>query len=171
MATMGAGQMSRNMILRSNVVLKITQEVDKGWRIVSDTTIKAKSIKGFNTAASKIIENKFILEEETKELLEDWDSRSVKSVMEFHENQGDLNCCTTINCPSTGVHRGLVLSQTADKTKKVTLDSLLFYQLDKDDPDILVVIYKTLGAAGEEVVAARRFRRVKEDQARKISFL
>ena len=60
---------------------------------MSDTTIKAKSIKGFNTAASKIIENKFILEEETKELLEDWDSRTVKSVMEFHENQGDLNCC------------------------------------------------------------------------------
>ena len=63
---------------------------------MSDTTIKAKSIKGFNTAASKIIENKFILEEETKELLEDWDSRTVKSVMEFHENQGDLNCCKFI---------------------------------------------------------------------------
>ena len=47
----------------------------------------------------------------------------------------------------------------------------MFYQLDKDDPDILVVIYKTLGAPGEEVVAARRFRRVKEDQARKISVL
>ena len=47
----------------------------------------------------------------------------------------------------------------------------MFYQLDKDDPDILVVIYKTLGAPGEEVVAARRFRRVREDQARKISAL
>ena len=47
----------------------------------------------------------------------------------------------------------------------------MFYQLDKDDPDILVVIYKTLGVPGEEVVAARRFRRVKEDQARKISVL
>ena len=47
----------------------------------------------------------------------------------------------------------------------------MFYQLDKDDPDILVVIYKTLGAPGEEVVAARRFRRVREDQARRISVL
>ena len=116
MAIMGAGQMSRNMILRSNVVLKVTQviccstifyflwiswfnssfiieDADKGWRIVSDTTIKAKSIKGFNTAASKIIENKYILDEETKELLEDWDTRTVKSVLELHDNQGDLNCC------------------------------------------------------------------------------
>ena len=60
---------------------------------MSDTTIKAKSIRGFNTAASKIIENKFILDEETNELLEDWDTRTVKSVMELHDNQGDLNCC------------------------------------------------------------------------------
>ena len=64
---------------------------------MSDTTIKAKSIRGFNTAASKIIENKFILEEDTKELLEDWDTRTVKTVMEFHENQGDLNCCNFIS--------------------------------------------------------------------------
>ena len=47
----------------------------------------------------------------------------------------------------------------------------MFYQLDKDDADILLVIYKTLGAPGEEVVAARRFRRVKEDQARRISII
>ena len=75
------------------ILFFIIEDADKGWRIVSDTTIKAKSIKGFNTAASKIIENKFILDEETKELLEDWDTRTVKSVLELHDNQGDLNCC------------------------------------------------------------------------------
>ena len=68
--------------------------MDKGWKITTETTIKAKSMKGFNTAASKLVENKYILGEPTKELLEDWDLRSVQSVLELHESSGaDKNCC------------------------------------------------------------------------------
>ena len=68
--------------------------MDKGWKITTETTIKAKSMKGFNTAASKLVENKYILGEPTKELLEDWDLRSVQSVLELHESSGaDKSCC------------------------------------------------------------------------------
>ena len=90
-------------------------------------------MKGFNTAASKLVENKYILGEPTKELLEDWDLRSIQSVLELHESSGgDKNCCgqclfiifnnlisfiftVNVNCPSTGLDRGLVLLQTSDK--------------------------------------------------------
>ena len=63
-------------------------------KITTETTIKAKSMKGFNTAASKLVENKYVLGEPTKELLEDWDLRSVQSVLELHESSGgEKSCC------------------------------------------------------------------------------
>ena len=72
------------------------QEADRGWRLVSETTIKARSMKGFNTAASKIIDNKFILGEAGREMLEDWDQRTVHSVLELHE-PADISCCKLSN--------------------------------------------------------------------------
>ena len=70
------------------------QELDKRWKIGCETTIKAKSMKGFSTATPKLIENKFALGEPTKELLEDWDSRAVQSVLELHDVVGaDKYCC------------------------------------------------------------------------------
>ena len=113
------------------------KEADKGWRIKTETTIKAKSIKGFNTNASKVVENKFILDEPSKELLDDWDSRKVESVLELHDSSGgEKLCCKSMfvnkikcenfsrmsisgaenqSCPSAGMQRGLVLTQTANK--------------------------------------------------------
>ena len=53
-------------------------------------------MKGFNTAASKIIDNKFILGEAGREMLEDWDQRTVHSVLELHE-PADISCCKLSN--------------------------------------------------------------------------
>ena len=51
-------------------------------------------MRGFSTATPKLIENKFALGEPTKELLEDWDSRAVQSVLELHDVVGaDKYCC------------------------------------------------------------------------------
>ena len=51
-------------------------------------------MKGFSTATPKLIENNFALGEPTKELLEDWDSRAVQSVLELHDVVGsDKYCC------------------------------------------------------------------------------
>ena len=80
-----------------------------------------------------MVENKFILGEPIKELLEDWDLRSVQSVLELHESSGgEKSCCgiiylsliylysitiyvVNVHCPSTGLDRGLVLIQTSEK--------------------------------------------------------
>ena len=75
-----------------------TKELDKQWRIRYETIIRAKSIKGYNTTAGKVTENKFQLEVERPELLDDWDQRLVVS---------------TLSRDLTGTR--LTLLQTADK--------------------------------------------------------
>ena len=51
-------------------------------------------MKGFNTTTPKLVENKFAMGEPTKELLEDWDSRAVVSVLELHDTKAeDKYCC------------------------------------------------------------------------------
>ena len=90
----GGGGHLALFILILLILNSLLQEADKGWRIITETTIKAKSIKGFNTSASKRIENKFFLGEASHELLDDWDSRKVESVLELHESSSnEKNCC------------------------------------------------------------------------------
>jgi hypothetical protein len=48
---------------------------DKQWKILSETSIKAKSIRGYKTRNFKLTSNKFKLNEPKPELLEDWDPR------------------------------------------------------------------------------------------------
>ena len=98
-----------------------------------------------------------------------------------------------MNCPSSGLHRGLVLSQASDKSQvqqsaqvinctidtcmlqKIVCDSYVMYQLDTEDSDVLIVTYTCSKEAGDgaeqQIVAKRKFRRCKEDQMRKISVI
>ena len=82
-----------------------------------------------------MVENKFVVGEETSELLDDWDRRTVKSVLEFHEGVEafDKPCCKfphsnifflqnyagQVNCPLNIENRRLVLAQYADKEKVI----------------------------------------------------
>eukprot|EP00092_Neocalanus_flemingeri_P002270 GFUD01002421.1.p1 GENE.GFUD01002421.1~~GFUD01002421.1.p1 ORF type:complete len:247 (+),score=81.70 GFUD01002421.1:126-866(+) len=171
---LGAGPMSINMIIRANMVLKINQEIDKRWRFVYETTIKAKSMRGFSTNTPKLVENKFVLGEPRAELVDDWDQRALVSVLEFHEAvETPTKACCQVNCPASceEEHRRLVLQQTASKEKKITHDSTIVYELEKEDPDVMVVTSR-VGEEQEEVVAVRRFRRQKEEESgRRISVI
>ena len=37
------------MVMRARVVVTVTQELDRQWRIRSETAIKAKSVRGYST--------------------------------------------------------------------------------------------------------------------------
>ena len=63
------------------IMLMMMQELDKQWRISYETVIRAKSIRGYNTRAAKMTENKYQLEVERPELLDDWDQRWVMSTL------------------------------------------------------------------------------------------
>ena len=72
LAAIGTGPCSQDMVMRAAVTLTIEQvamvleagnhpgqEMDKQWRISSETVIKAKSVRGYRTANRKWTENKF----------------------------------------------------------------------------------------------------------------
>ena len=64
----------------------LLKELDKQWRISYETIIRAKSIWGYNTRAGKVTENKFQLDVERPELLDDWDQRWVMSTLTREPN-------------------------------------------------------------------------------------
>ena len=65
------------------------QELDKHWRIMTETAIKAKSIKGYSTYNRKLTENKFKPGTSKPELGEDWDQRLLMSTL-TREDEGRI---------------------------------------------------------------------------------
>ena len=97
------------MVMRANVVLTITQvrvrghysadyhcnptdgqEIDKHWRIVTETSIKAKSVRGYSTYNRKLTENKWKAGTEKPELVEDWDQRLLVTTLSRKEDGSSL---------------------------------------------------------------------------------
>lgn len=60
---------------RSDFMVTLYEDLDKQWKILSETCVKAKSIRGYKTKSFKMTANKFRLGEAKPELLEDWDPR------------------------------------------------------------------------------------------------
>lgn len=140
LAAVGTGPLSRVMVMRASVVVGITQELDKRWRIVTETAIKAKSMKGYATYTRKLTENKYKPGEAKPELVEDWDQRFLVTTLSMKPNEG-------------GIGSHLLLEHLAEKDQKFCLDSSTVYQLEEEG-DILMVT-DVIG----EVVAWRKFRR------------
>ena len=63
---------------RSDCMVTMYEDLDKQWKILTETCVKAKSIRGYKTKNFKMTANKFQLGVAKPELLEDWDPRYVK---------------------------------------------------------------------------------------------
>jgi len=137
LTAIGAGQFTKDMVMRAGVVLRITQELDKQWRICTETLIRGKSARGYRTNSRKWTENKFKVGEEKPELLDDWDQRLVLSVLKVN-NEGTK----------------LTLQQTAEKDQSFADDSIVEFEVDSEEPDVLIVKSR-IG----DVVAWRKFER------------
>ena len=85
------------------------QEIDKHWRVVSETSIKAKSVRGYSTYSRKLTENKWKAGTEKPELVEDWDQRLLVTTLARKED-GNI----------------LELSQIAEKDQ-VLVNNAMFY--------------------------------------------
>ena len=66
------------------------QEIDKHWRVVSETSIKAKSVRGYSTYSRKLTENKWKAGTEKPELVEDWDQRLLVTTLSRKEDGSSL---------------------------------------------------------------------------------
>ena len=78
------------------------QELDKHWRIMTETAIKGKSVKGYATYNRKLTENKFKPGTPKTELGEDWDQRLLVTTL-TREQEG----------------KRIVLEQVAEKDQVV----------------------------------------------------
>lgn len=168
----GAGKMTINMVIRAGVVLTITQEIDKRWLFHRETVFKAKSMVGMATNTRKVVENKYVLDGEVNEMLEDWDSREVLTTLviegqdplEIHRFHSQCSC--TVNCPSSVCTEGrrLILHQKADTNKKVACDCSLVYELDRTGEELTIT-----NMVEDEKICVRRFRRNLKPGARKLT--
>lgn len=78
LSAIGVTPLMAQMVLRSDYMVTIYEDIDKCWKILTETAIKAKSIRGYRTRNYKMTSNKFMLDDAKPELLEDWDPRLVK---------------------------------------------------------------------------------------------
>jgi len=150
LAAIGTGPCSQDMVMRADVKLTIEQEVDKQWRISTETVIKAKSIRGYRTSNRKWTENKFKVGEGKPELLDDWDQRLVVTTLTLEE-EGSRLC----------------LHQIAEKDQMHCKDTTVELDVDPEDPEVLIMT-----CLAGEVRAWRRFLKQKPPKSfasRKIS--
>jgi len=113
-------------------LITIYEDIDKCWKILTETSIKARSIKGYKCRNYKMTANKFMLEEAKPELLEDWDPRLVITTLTYDEEAGVL-----------------VMDQAAEKDQKfctsgkVTLEVISAEEKGKrGDSDVLMMTFE-----------------------------
>ena len=59
LSSVGVAPFSQDLVMRSSLVLRITQEQDRQWRLSTETLIRAKSVKGYRSSNRMWTENKF----------------------------------------------------------------------------------------------------------------
>merc|ERR1712179_385356 len=105
MAALGVTPLMAMMTIRSDEMVTIYEELDKQWKILFESSIKAKSVRGYKTKNYKMTANKFALETPKPELLEDWDQRLVVSTVSLSEDGNRLT-----------------IKQIAEKDQRIKLD-------------------------------------------------
>ena len=75
LAAIGVTPLMATMVMRSDYLITIYEDIDKCWKILTETSIKARSIRGYKCRNYKMTANKFMLKEGKPELLDDWDPR------------------------------------------------------------------------------------------------
>jgi len=149
LSEVGTGACTSDMVMRADMVLIISQEEDKQWRLAQETLIKAKSIRGYRTNNRKWTENKFKSGEAKPELLDDWDQRLVVTTLDTNENGSRI-----------------ILNQVAEKDLFFCKDSTVIYEVEPHDEDVLIMTCMT-----DSSIAWRKFQRVSQPSksSRKIS--
>ena len=63
------------MVMKADAMITIYEDIDKQWKILQETSIIAKSLRGYRTRNFKMTANKFKLDVAKPEVPEDWDLR------------------------------------------------------------------------------------------------
>ena len=71
----GINPMTLEMVMNADSMITIYEDIDKQWKILQETSIIAKSLRGYRTRNFKMTANKFKLETPKPEVMDDWDLR------------------------------------------------------------------------------------------------
>ena len=77
LSAIGVTPLMAAMVQRTEYMFTVFEDVDRGWKLLGETSIKARSIRGYRCRNYKMTANKFVLGEPKPEVLEDWDPRWV----------------------------------------------------------------------------------------------
>ena len=72
---LGSGTCITSMVLQSFMMLSIQEDVDYQWWVRTEYRFKGLNCLGFRHRANKMTSNKYQLENEKPDVLEDWDKR------------------------------------------------------------------------------------------------
>lgn len=71
----GVTPLMATMVMRSDFLMTIYEDIDHCWKILTETSIKARTMRGYKCRNYKMTANRFMLKEGKPELLDDWDPR------------------------------------------------------------------------------------------------
>ena len=71
----GINPMTLEMVMRADAMITIYEDIDHQWKILQETSIIAKSLRGYRTRNFKMTANKFKLDVPKPEVVDDWDLR------------------------------------------------------------------------------------------------
>ena len=71
----GINPMTLEMVMNADSMITIYEDIDKQWKILQETSIVAKSLRGYRTRNFKMTANKFKLDIPKPEVMDDWDLR------------------------------------------------------------------------------------------------
>ena len=63
------------MVMKADAMMTIYEDIDQQWKILQETSIVAKSLRGYRTRNFKMTANKFKLKTPKPEVMDDWDLR------------------------------------------------------------------------------------------------
>eukprot|EP00094_Tigriopus_californicus_P001748 TCALIF_01690-PA protein Name:"Protein of unknown function" AED:0.00 eAED:0.00 QI:104/1/1/1/1/1/3/324/270 len=131
----GVTPLMAQMVVRSEYLITVYEDIDHAWKVLTETSIKAKNVKGFKCRNYKMTSNKFHPEQPKPELLDDWDPRLVVTTvtLEDHDTYDKV----------------LVMDQIAEQDQRHNNSSTLFFEAQGDN---MIIRLET-----ENGVKAKRF--------------
>jgi len=148
----GISPLTATMVLRSDFMVTMYEDLDKQWKILSETCVKAKSIRGYKTNSFKMTANKFQLGIAKPELLEDWDPRLVVTTVTLEPDE-DGQCSK------------MFLEQIAEKDCKYCNDSSVTWEANGDFLTMSLEVFSPHDPT-VSVKAVRKFMRHKPGDKR-----
>lgn len=126
----GAGPNTMSMVLSSDMMISIQEDVSYHWWVRYEYRIKGKNHAGFTSSTYKMTSNKFFPGKEQPESLDDWDKRFTVSTISLvkDSNSADIDDIS------------LVLDQVAEKDVKFRNDSKTVFLVKDEELHMITTV-------------------------------